>query len=382
MRRWNFAALGLAAALLWARPAAAQAPDAKPDSAANAALQYWQAFAQMPALDKEQEKLLEEWDKVPLDRAALGLLGKSHASLMYLRRGAKLRQCDWGLDYDDGIGLLLPHLAKARDLARLTALQARHDFEQGRWSAGREYATALMVLARHVGRDPIMISILVRYAIEGIAIDLVAAYAPELKAPPAKLAALHEALPAAATLPQAYAAEKQFFVDWMIRKLGEEERRKKGAWRDLWKKLWAGSEEVPAAARNVDSFEEATRLVKDLLPVYDQLAKLVALPPREFDAQYPEFKRKTKAAHPLAVGVISSPEKMLAAERRNQARMAMLFAAIAIAQDGPDKLRDFKDPFGTGPFEYRALDKGFELKSKLIFRDQPVTLTVGQRKRN
>ena len=46
----------------------------------------------------------------------------------------------------------------------------------------------------------------------------------------------------------------------------------------------------------------------------------------------------------------------------------------------PDKLKDIKDPFANGPFEYRPLAKGFELKSKLLFRDQPVTLTVGQTK--
>jgi hypothetical protein len=54
---------------------------------------------------------------------------------------------------------------------------------------------------------------------------------------------------------------------------------------------------------------------------------------------------------------------------------------MAVVQGGPDRLKDFKDPFGDGPFEYRALDRGFELKSKLLFRDQPVTLTVGTGKK-
>ena len=56
--------------------------------------------------------------------------------------------------------------------------------------------------------------------------------------------------------------------------------------------------------------------------------------------------------------------------------------AIAVAESGPEKLKVLKDPFGTGPFEYRALDKGFELKSKLQYEGQPVTLMVGQRKKN
>ena len=55
-------------------------------------------------------------------------------------------------------------------------------------------------------------------------------------------------------------------------------------------------------------------------------------------------------------------------------------AALAIVQGGPDKLKDSKDPFGDGPFQYRALDKGFELKSKLLVKGQPLTLTVGAAK--
>jgi hypothetical protein len=63
-------------------------------------------------------------------------------------------------------------------------------------------------------------------------------------------------------------------------------------------------------------------------------------------------------------------------------RLALFKAAIAVAQGGPDKVKDFPDPFGKGPFEYRALPQGFELRSQL--RDpqgQPVTLTVGTAKK-
>jgi hypothetical protein len=39
------------------------------------------------------------------------------------------------------------------------------------------------------------------------------------------------------------------------------------------------------------------------------------------------------------------------------------------------------DPFGNGPFEYRAWEEGFELKSKLLFKGQAVMLTVGKGKK-
>ena len=138
MRLGIVAALLLPLAAAHRSPAAAQPVEVKPEPSANAALQYWQAFAVMPALDKGQEKILAEWATVPLDAAVRKLVESSRMSVEYLRRGARMRHCDWGLDYNDGVGLLLPHLGKARDLARLAALHARLEFERGNRGAGVE----------------------------------------------------------------------------------------------------------------------------------------------------------------------------------------------------------------------------------------------------
>src|SRR5438270_13424546 len=102
MRHGILLALLLSLAPPQPTPAAPQPPDAKPDLAANAALKYWEAFALMPALDKDQETLLAEWNKVPLDESARKLITASQKSRLYLYRGAKLRRCDWSLDYEDG----------------------------------------------------------------------------------------------------------------------------------------------------------------------------------------------------------------------------------------------------------------------------------------
>ena len=131
----------------------------------------------------------------------------------------------------------------------------------------------------------------------------------------------------------------------------------------------------------VKTFEQAVKWLEDMLPFYDQLAKMTTLPWKEFDAQYPEFAKEAKAVNPLADQILPLNDFMLATERRTQTRMALFNAALAVVQGGPDKLKDIKDPFGDGPFEYRALDKGFELKSKLLFNGQPVSLTVGNGKK-
>ena len=43
----------------------------------NAALQYWQGFGLLPALDEAQEKLLDERATAPLDDAATKLIEQS-----------------------------------------------------------------------------------------------------------------------------------------------------------------------------------------------------------------------------------------------------------------------------------------------------------------
>jgi hypothetical protein len=58
----------------------------------------------------------------------------------------------------------------------------------------------------------------------------------------------------------------------------------------------------------------------------------------------------------------------------------MLLAAIAVIEAGPEKLESIKDPFGDGPFEYRKLDEGFELSSKLQAEGKPVSLVIGQKR--
>ncbi len=140
--------------------------------------------------------------------------------------------------------------------------------------------------------------------------------------------------------------------------------------------------EAPEAVVKIGAYQEAIELIEDVLPVYGELEKLIALPPDEFAKQYPQFKEKTEAANPLAATLLPAIDKVRNVDHRNRARVVMLLAAIAVAQDGPDALKNFKDPFGDGPFEYRRLDPGFELKSKLLYDDKPVTLTVGQRKKD
>jgi len=233
-----------------------------------------------------------------------------------------------------------------------------------------------MVLARHSSRDPVMVGLLVRLAIEGIAVDTFAPYVSQLKTSHTEAVAMFEALPPAVTLPQSILFEKKWMGGWITPKLRQEEQRQKGAGLELWKKFF--DENAPASIKNVATLDEVIKLVEDGMPIYDDLARLAALPNDQFDAQYPPFKQKVKTEHPLAALLLPAIDQIRSKEQRAQARLAMLLAGIAVVESGPNKLKDLKDPFGTGPIEYKALDKGFELKSKLMFEGQPVTLKIGR----
>jgi hypothetical protein len=69
--------------------------------------------------------------------------------------------------------------------------------------------------------------------------------------------------------------------------------------------------------------------------------------------------------------------KITRAEVAAQARREMLRAALAVVQGGPDRVKDFRDPAGEGPFEFKPLGQGFELRSKAVVQDKPVAVTFG-----
>jgi hypothetical protein len=239
--------------------------------------------------------------------------------------------------------------------------------------------TSMMVLARHVGRDPVMIGLLVRLNIEGLVVDTVAPYVSEIKASHSQALEMFAAMPPAVTLEQSILFEKKWFAGWIAPKLREEEQRRKGAGMELWNQLLSGPD-TPATLKEIKTLDEAIRLIEEMLPTYDEMAKMAALPNDQFETQYPEFKQRIKAKYPLTALILPAIDQIRAKEQRQQARIAMLLAGIAVIESGPAKLSEVKDPFGTGPFEYRTLDKGFELKSKLQYEGQPVTLAIGQRK--
>ena len=186
-------------------------------------------------------------------------------------------------------------------------------------------------------------------------------------------------LPPSLTIAEGVLAEKQYMARWMIDRLKKAEKERPGSWRELWDAALAGTE-LSEPLKEIDTFEEATKLMERIMPVYDELARIVDLPQAEFDARYPDFEKEARAATPVSDILLPAVRNILNSRGRSRAKMEMLLAGIAVVDGGPEKLAGIKDPFGDGPFGFRELENGaFELSSKLTLEGKPVTLTIGKK---
>ena len=142
------------------------ASSALADLGDNAALGYWQAFAQMPQLSDDDRDRLPQWQQADIESQQVKqLLERSQSALKLLVAAAKQEACDWGLDESQGPQLLLPHLAKSRDLTRLAMLDARAKLAAGDADAALAEIAASAKLAVDSGQPPLLVSTLVERSI-------------------------------------------------------------------------------------------------------------------------------------------------------------------------------------------------------------------------
>jgi hypothetical protein len=344
----------------------------------NAALAYWQGFAVMGDHLKREDlnKLADHPVTGPVSAEAAAGVDLADDALACLRRGAAVRRCDFGIDYDAGPGALLPHLGKARQLARIAVLRANLNFDKGKPAEAMEDYLAAVTLARHVGTDGVLISLLVGFSVEGWVIEALAERLPSLDAKTADV--LHvrwDAIVPPGTAQAAIRAERSLFLDWFVAKLRSTVDGKAEVKRVL--EMAGANQGVLAGAdtKQLLTYCEAAR------PLYEEMIAGAALGPEKLEAAWREIEVRLKAPEmALARMMLPGVVRIRQTEMRYQARAAMFTVALDMVRRGADALGQRRDPFGDGPFAYRKLDGGFELESKLRFEGKPVTLGVGRGK--
>jgi hypothetical protein len=358
----------------------------------NPALVYHQGLLMVPQLSNEDRKHLFEadWRNKALDERATDLLTSYRNVFKMLRRAAASEvPCDWGIDMSDGPETLLPALARFKSVAQVACLRARMHLVAGNQEAAREELLATVMMGRNVAMDEVLISCLVQIAIENIITSFIAENFYQFT--PETLREFSERLktgPPRGLVHQSIVVEKSSFCDWLVQKItdfdgqsGGNPRVLQAKVRELWadKLLTDDSPEKNVADQLIAATDGSAagmiRYVKELEPLYEELAEILGLPWSEYQRRYGGFEKKVQS-HPNVLTREFFPALWNARKREfaMEAKLAMFQAAITYKLEGEAAFNAIADPFGDGPFALRrfvleGVDRGFELESKLNCRD-------------
>ncbi len=356
---------------------------------ANAALKYWQGFSQLPKLTHDEEhKLHEECLKMPLDAHTRETVAKADYAFRMMHRGSVLPRCDWGLSYEDGIELLLPHAAAARTMVNLACLRARIRFEEGHNADAVEDLVDAMILGRQISMDTSSIAVLVNFGVEFRTSETLARYLPKLNAEMVKtLKTRLGTLPPFATAAMGVVPfEEQSCLDWFIRKA--KEHNDKESMLTFLNKFCSGPEDSPEQARERGrvffegcggTVEGVVKTAEESRPSYALAAKLMDLPLDQFEKEF-QLEEKKRAGNPVFKMLFPNVGALRLSQARADVRRALLATALDIQLDGADALKNHTDPVVGGPFEMVPFEGGYELRSKFKPKDGTTwALSVGQR---
>jgi hypothetical protein len=356
--------------------------------AANAALKYWQAFAQLPKFtDAEQTKLVSDSLTMPLDAHTKEIVAKSEYAFKMMHYGAALPDCAWGYGWEeDGVEIRLPNCIAARTLAALACLRARLLFDEGRNAEAIDDIIATLTMARHCTLDCSLIAVLVGYTIEQRLGELIAIHLPNLNADAIKkLKTRLEAVPAGSSPSVSMLQSEQKTLDWFVRKVKEtKDEASLLAFLKLFDMFEANNPNPGEKARTFlkecgGTADGILQFAAQSRPSYDVLAKKLMLPLDQFDREFKAESEK-QASNPVYKIFFPALEKVRRAQAQADVRHALLWAAIAVQLDGREALKDHPDPVIGGLFEYVGFEHGFELRSKFKGKDgKPLVLTVGRR---
>ena len=294
--------------------------------------------------------------------------------------------CDWGIDLNDGPNVAFPHLARAKAAAQVAQVRARWALQHGRQNEARDDLLAAFVMGRNLASDNLFIESLVQCMIETLDYGTVAQHFGEFSTETLRqLVAGFDAAPPRHTLAACIPSEKAL-GDWTLHTIQDlqkaypnDDAKVMAGFRDsgyisamatvgetdLWPRL------VSASGGTSDGL---LKLLREADPVLARIAELMALPPAQYEVQ----------AKQVSAEIFQSPNPFISVlgflldkwhkrgfrptEFAAQTQLAMVHAALEYRLHGEAGIKNVRDPFGDGPFNYqrfvfKGVDRGFELRS-------------------
>jgi len=171
-----------------------------PSDSDNAALRYWTALTEMRNTIDEDEttrNLLSATirGEIPWDENRLGPILKANAdAVQAMQRGAKLAECNWGLDYRLGVSTPVQMVMRARGLEQLNTVEGIRELANGNGEAAVNTWLSGIRFSQDVGRGGPVILALVASTMLTETFQAITGQAKHGKLRPAEKKALYEAI--------------------------------------------------------------------------------------------------------------------------------------------------------------------------------------------
>ena len=233
------------------------------------------------------------------------------------------------------------------------------------------------MLARHAAADGALPVVMLQHAVESQMVEFVAEnfqrFAPDVLS---RLQQRTENAPPQHNVSHALEFERKAHGEWLIGRVQAalagsdgDESKVLVAVRELfhqrlgWDRKF--TDEIIQAAGGTSAGMIA--YTKEVIPAYDVMRNMAAASPENLVADAERTIMLIQQNSNLLVRAMTlNVCRARSRELETLARLAMLQAGVAYKKNGPAGLKTVRDPFGDGPFEMCPVDRGLELRSKLI----------------
>lgn len=124
----------------------------------NAALFYYQAFMLLVQQDEATRLALEHLikGKIKSNEKSQKYVESNRQVINLTVKAAEIPNCDWGLDYSEGLSTPVSHLGPSRNLVRLILADARILAEKGNYKLALGRCLTVQKVGKHFAKDDLM----------------------------------------------------------------------------------------------------------------------------------------------------------------------------------------------------------------------------------
>ena len=367
-------AFAVATILVFTSPLLAYPPD-------NAAVLYYRASltynANFPIMSKMTQYIKGEID---IDDEIRDYVESNRRATKHYIDAGESPHCDWGMDYSEGLDLLMPEYASLRNIGRIVLAKARMASESGDHTKALDLCLSVHKAGLHIANDGIIISHLVGISLNALTNQCLAEILPHIAEDQQILIRLRgRILETSGKLRPVKAA-----VNVDLRTSGQDLRRERGDYilevcgEDISK------ESAKIIKQGDDAFFDASR--QYFMEYLDAVLTAFDLPyPKSYEqlvrvAKQPSIDSKTNPHAILSDVFAPAMGRVLCLDIRNRTHFNAVVTALNLyitrARTGklPDKLPDDmpKDLFSGKDFKYEKKKGGFILRcqDKDLARDE------------